>query len=114
MKRWFLALLLGCGNPADTDALVECDDAPVVTWDNFGAGFVLENCQPCHASSAADRHDAPEDVIFDSEADVALWAQEILERAASEDPTMPPQGGVEEDDRIRLATWLTCYPPVAQ
>ena len=39
--------------PADDSAAIDpfCVDQPVVTWANFGAGFVLEACQGCHAST---------------------------------------------------------------
>jgi len=110
VRPWFFAVLLGCAGGEDSD-LTLCEDAPVVTWDNFGAGFILENCQPCHASTAAYRHGAPEETTFDSEAEVAVWTNEILERATGQSPTMPPQGGVDEDERTQLAIWLTCYPP---
>lgn len=85
-----------------------CADAPVVTWDNFGAGFLTQHCDACHASSTLDRHDAPATVAFDSEDEVWQWADRILARTTGEEPTMPPQGGVSEDDRYLLEVWLTC------
>ena len=39
-----------------------------------------------------------------------FWSSRILARAASEDPTMPPEGGVDADDRQRLTWWLECAP----
>lgn len=84
-----------------------CTDAPVTTWDNFGAGFVTQNCQSCHASTADNREGAPEDVFFDSSDDVAAHADRMLVRVVDE-PTMPPQGGVSDDDRYRFEVWLRC------
>jgi uncharacterized membrane protein len=106
-------LLAACGDDADSppngdEPPVLCADAPLVTWDNFGAGFVKESCQPCHASTAPDRHDAPATVSFDTEEDVWGWAPQILDLATGEAPAMPPQGGVDEDDRFLLEVWLTC------
>jgi len=86
-----------------------CADAPVVTWNSFGHGFLLENCQSCHAQEAEDRHDAPAEVSFDTHPDALLWAARILERAAADPPTMPPQGGTSADDRALLSIWLTCW-----
>jgi uncharacterized membrane protein len=113
------ALLLGCtpdeetadppaatGDTGTADSF--CADAPVTTWDNFGAGFVTQHCQACHASSAPERNGAPTDVSFDTEDDVWMWADRILTRSAGEAPDMPPQGGVDEDDRYLLEVWLTC------
>lgn len=86
-----------------------CVDAPVVTWNNFGEGFLVENCQACHASTAPNRHDAPESVTFDTEEDVRTWKDRILARAAGDAPTMPPMGGTSPDDRYLLEVWLTCW-----
>jgi len=111
--RWLLPITFAACAPEDTDdeavdAL--CDGAPVTTWDNFGAGFLKENCQPCHASTVAvdDRQLAPVDVTFDTEADVWPLAEQILLQATGDEPAMPPRGGVTEDDRYRLEVWLTC------
>lgn len=104
-----LLALAGCGDAGPTEGLPEtCNGAPVTTWDNFGRGFLTENCQPCHASTAPDRQGAPEDVFFDTEVDMWHQATAILNRATGDDPAMPPRGGVTEDDRYRLEVMLTC------
>jgi uncharacterized membrane protein len=87
-----------------------CDDAALVTYENFGQGFMTENCQACHASTAPDRYDAPEEVFFDTKADAWYWRDRILARSAGDDASMPPNGGVDEDDRTRLRWWLECSP----
>ena len=93
--------------PASTDS---CAGAPIVTWDNFGAGFLNENCDSCHSSTVtgAARHEAPEKVRFDTKDEVWSWAIEILARATGDDPAMPPEGGPSDDDRTRLYWWLGC------
>jgi hypothetical protein len=104
------ALLVGvlaCGGAA-LDTADPCAEAPVVTWETFGEGFLRENCQGCHASSVVDRAGAPVDVTFDDEPQALAWRERILARAAVTAPTMPPQGGTTDDDRWRLRTWLTC------
>lgn len=109
-RALLLVCAVGCGDKEPVDsALAEfCADAPVVTWDNFGAGFILQECQPCHASTTANRQDAPENVTFDTVDQTWAWADRVLARAASEPATMPPQGGVDEDDRVLLEVWLLC------
>lgn len=104
-----LVVMAGCapGDPAVDDA-VFCADAPVTTWDNFGAGFVTENCRSCHMSASADRQEAPEDTNFDDEAATLEWADRILARAAGAEPSMPPEGGTDGDDRYLLEVWLRC------
>ena len=116
-----LAVLTGCGgdkgpgvggdsDPPDTGTLNPiCVDAPVVTWSSWGGGFVSQNCQSCHRSTSTDRHGAPPDVTFDSEADALSTADRILARSTGPEPTMPPSGGVSEDDRYLLEVWLTCW-----
>jgi uncharacterized membrane protein len=103
----WLVVLLACtgGETADSGA---CADAPVVTWETFGHGFVTENCQSCHASTTLDRHGAPESMVFDTVDDVWANADRVLVRAGAEPPTMPPEGGTTADDRELLQTWLTC------
>jgi hypothetical protein len=129
MKRPILSLLavvcIGCGDKsddtapqsvdtADTDTTEPvdtanlCTDVPIVTYNNFGEGFMTENCQGCHASTAADRYGAPAGVTFDTVKEVWTWQERILSRSAGDDASMPPAGGVSEDDRTRLEWWLLC------
>lgn len=117
IRRVGLALWLaacsdaGSGDPTTPAATGEppiCDEAPITTWDNFGAGFVTQHCQACHASTSLHRHGAPAEVTFDDEEQVWTWADRILVRSAGDDADMPPQGGVHADDRYRLEVWLTC------
>ena len=93
----------------DTGAPPWCADAPVVTWDSFGQGFVTEHCQACHASETADRNGAPADVVFDTHAAVQGQAARMLARAGGPDPSMPPRGGVPDDDIEKLEIWLQCW-----
>jgi mono/diheme cytochrome c family protein len=108
------ALLLGlaaCGDPEDTSLAALCDDAPVVTWNNFGDGFLTENCRACHSVNAYDRHDAPDDLNFDTLDDVRPQVPVMLAHTTGTAPDMPPEGGVAEDDRYLFEVWLKCYPP---
>jgi len=113
----FLAVLSTAFGPACDQGAVEpimveppdwCAEAPVTTWNNFGQGFLVENCQPCHASTSVDRHDAPESVTFDTPDEVADHRARILVKATGDAPDMPPAGGVSEEDRARLEAWLLC------
>ncbi|MCC6623618.1 MAG: hypothetical protein IT385_20335 [Deltaproteobacteria bacterium] len=111
-----LLALAACDDGADPHAPADvaatpldwCELAPVVTWDNFGQGFLVENCQPCHASASQARHEAPEDVVFDTLADTTRLAERVLIVATGDDPEMPPAGGVSPEDRALLEVWLRC------
>jgi len=96
-------------SPTPVDPASLCGDAPVVTWDNFGQGFMIENCQSRHATTSPNRYGASPDVHFDTLDDVLERQDRILARAAGENPTMPPDGGVSADDRWLLQVWLTCW-----
>ncbi len=106
------ALVADSGRPAaeDTGTIAPlCVDAPVVTWSSFGEGFMTQNCQSCHRTTSTDRRGAPVDIVFDTQRDVLDQADRILARATNIEPSMPPSGGVSEDDRYLLEVWLTCW-----
>lgn len=115
---WLWLVVWGCAtkasdpetSPSSTieDTADPCIDAPIVTWDNWGQGFLVENCQSCHRSTAPDRHGAPADVTFDDESSALALADRILDRCTSDPPTMPPRGGITTDDQALLVAWLTC------
>ena len=111
-----MLLVTACGTDEDGDTNAAADDSGFcaeadvgqVTWDNFGRGFVTERCQTCHASESLDRQGAPESVVFDTEEDVWGLASAMLDAATGDAPRMPPQGGVDEEDRFLLEVWLRC------
>jgi hypothetical protein len=95
----------------DTGTLLpvdDCDDAPLVNWNNFGEGFFIQNCNGCHHSETPHRYGAPESVIFDTAEDV--WDQKamVLYVAGGDVPSMPPQGGSTPTEREMLEIWLNC------
>ena len=99
-------------NVEDSIPLVNpaCEDAPALRYNNFGHGFLIENCNGCHAATATERYGAPEDVHFDDVDEAWLWSAQILLAVTGEEATMPPEGGVSEDDKQRLIWWLECAP----
>jgi len=107
----FSTLACGAGGaPAgDDSAATFCSDAPVVTWETFGHGFVTEHCQACHASTTLERNGAPRDVSFDTHDEVLALTDRILARSVGPAASMPPQGGVTPDDRQKLEIWLRCW-----
>jgi hypothetical protein len=113
----FLVALGGCAiddEPDETEEVgqadaTSCADAPTITWETFGEGFVTTHCQGCHASLSPDRRDAPDNVVFDEEADVLRMKTAILESAGTDEPTMPPTGGTSEEERLKLRIWLRCF-----
>jgi len=119
LPLFFFVHSLGCGSAttqdsssATTDTGTDaCADIPIVTYANFGEGFLLENCQGCHASTSANRHGAPEEVMFDSVEDAWNWSTVILAVATGDEQSMPPNGGISPDDQTRLEWWFSCAAP---
>ena len=105
---WLLwSTACAASGPAPDTGQELCDAAPVLTWENFGHGLVVERCQSCHASTASERHGAPDDVVFDTHAETLSHADRILLRVV-EEQTMPPQGGISVEDLERIELWLRC------
>lgn len=107
-----LGLLSACSGSssetADTDPA--CDTAPPVTWDGWADGFFRTYCTSCHSAEVEDRWGAPEGVDFDNEADVARYA-DAVQTVVIDEPTMPPAGGVYDDDLALLEVYLRCGLP---
>ena len=100
--------------------LAACDSAPMdmsdypcpptgttLTYDNFGAQFLDENCNTCHAAADGHRHGAPDSFRFDTLDEVHQHRDRIFVRSAASNNSMPP-GPVDppSDQRDQLADWL--------
>jgi hypothetical protein len=90
-----------------------CPQSSPLTYESFGAPFLLSYCTGCHSSQVTEarRQGAPLGVDFDSLADVRRWAGRIYERAADVHTTMPPAGGPSAELRKQLGEWLACGAP---
>lgn len=108
MRAPLCALLVACADKGGDSATGVCADAPTLTWASHGQAILTQWCQPCHATSAANRHGAPESVAFDTEAEALAWGERILAVSTGDDPTMPPGMPLPEEDRYRLEIWLSC------
>lgn len=90
-----------------------CPDDSYLSWENFGAPFMLTWCNGCHSEALPDgeRQGAPLNSNFDTLDDVRAWADDIWEESGDHNATMPPVGGPEEEERRLLAEWLACGAP---
>ncbi len=86
-----------------------CLRSPPLDYDNFGDGMIGRQCRPCHSALVreAQRGGAPLGIDLDSELDVFTWADRIQVRSV-ELKTMPPAGGMLEEERDLLQEWLRC------
>ena len=92
---------------ADTGDTADCSAAPEVTWEGWAQGFFRTYCASCHSASAPDRHGAPEDLNFDTLAEVQAQAAAIR-GSVLEQGSMPVGGGVTEEARTLLEVFLRC------
>lgn len=109
--RWLASALLAlaaCGTDTEPP---RCPDTPL-TYDTFGAPFLISWCRGCHSREVAEemRQLAPLDVNFDTLADVSRHGARIGLRAGP-GGTMPPAGGPSADERALLAEWIRCGAP---
>ena len=92
---------------ADDTAAFDCESAPAVTWEGYAQGKFLAHCEGCHATDTPKRYGAPEPVTFDTEADIRTWKDRIIVRMLEQED-MPPAGGLTDDEKYLLNTYLIC------
>lgn len=80
----------------------------MLTWANFGEGFVTEQCMGCHASTTQERFGAPAEVVLDDVDDVWALRDDILAVSVGDGATMPPGSPAPEEEQEKLRLWLTC------
>lgn len=109
--KWLLLLLVACDPAPVTIDEMTCNGT-TLTYDSFGAAFMAENCNTCHAASTGNRHGAPASFTFDTLDEVRAHKARIFVRAAGPNTSMPP-GPVDPpaDARDMLAEWLACGAP---
>ena len=83
-----------------------------LTYESFGATFVGTNCQNCHGQPESARKGAPPNFDFGSGQSIRDHRDRIFERAAGSNDSMPPgPDDIPEEERDKLAEWLSCGAP---
>lgn len=113
MSVWLWVLACGSGGvpedtakasaSGDTGTPEACDQG----WDDWANGFFTTYCLSCHSVTSARRHDAPENINFDTLDDTLSLIDRVQARVIV-DETMPVGGGVPADALLRLDDWLQC------
>ncbi|MDD9940626.1 MAG: hypothetical protein OXU20_06145 [Myxococcales bacterium] len=90
-----------------------CPQGSELTWENFGAQFVLAHCTGCHGRDrmGVDRKGAPAAVTFDGPPAIRGLAGRIWAVSADDNATMPPVGGPPAYERRLFGEWLACGAP---
>ena len=108
-----LAALTACSSP--TGSTCPTDSPP--TYATFGQQFFQTYCLDCHSVNSTNRHGAPRDQNYDTEAEIKAHADEIdSEAAAGPDATntdMPRLDGRNRtaptvEERKLLGQFLAC------
>lgn len=94
--------MLACGGVSSADG----EECSPFYYENFGAGFMTEHCQGCHADGATDREGAPQAIFFDDVSSILEHRDTIIYEI--EEETMPPAGGITEEERAAAVEWLNC------
>lgn len=92
-----------------------CPEESALTYEDFGAPFVITWCNGCHSSGMPpeERAKAPASVNFDTLDDVRFHADRMWARAADHNTTMPPVAGPDDIEREMLGEWLACGAPAS-
>lgn len=110
-----LAVAACGGGGSPTGSACPTTDPP--TYASFGQQFFATYCTSCHSASSTNRHDAPGNHNYDSEAEIRKHADAIDEEAAAgpdaTNTSMPEIGGTvvskpSQADREKLGQYLAC------
>jgi uncharacterized membrane protein len=83
-----------------------------LTYGSFAQPFFVGYCNTCHSAPNGQRNGAPDDYVFDTQAEIVSHADRIFALAADTNTGMPPgPEGVPSAERVRLAEWLACGAP---
>jgi uncharacterized membrane protein len=117
MHRLFCLLVFAACTHTPSGATCPDNEADRPTYDNFGREFMETYCTSCHSAAAPDRHGAPLDQNYDSEADVRQHAIEIDAHAAAgpngintsmPDVAGPVHAAPSQAEREMLGRFLAC------
>ena len=94
-----ILFLFACG--------LDCSDDPYApTYENWAEGFFLSKCLPCHGEAVQEVFGAP-NIQLASYSDV-YHLRDTIRRFVLEEQSMPPGGGLFEDEKLMLEQWLDC------
>ena len=112
MRSWRSAILALVVSACGEDRRAATCATPRVTYETFGAPFVLDWCRGCHSAQLIPsmRQDAPLSVNFDTLAELRAQAERIRELAGTT-ARMPPRGGPSPEERELLVEWIDCGMP---
>ena len=106
-----IMLVLACAS-GQIDSASTCEDAQLVEWNYWAHGFFSTYCNGCHSIDSPNRFGAPEQINFDTEANVLALSQSVY-TSVLVNQTMPKGGGIEQSELDNLRTYLHCWTEVS-
>lgn len=107
-----VTLLSACGTDAapPSERPDPACETSILTYDNFGALFMLDWCRGCHSAAIPEdmRQGAPLEFNFEDLDTIRELAPRIALKATGAMPVMPPAAGPSDEERALLAEWLAC------
>lgn len=83
-----------------------------LTWQSFGQGFFVANCNRCHSVPQDQRQGAPDGIEFNTVDEVRQRKDRIYVLSAGPNDSMPPgPDDPPREERDKLAEWLACGAP---
>ncbi|MBM74892.1 MAG: hypothetical protein CMK59_05790 [Proteobacteria bacterium] len=110
LNQTLMLMLLSCGG-VQHDSSSPCYGAEQVEWNYWARGFFDTYCRGCHSSTTVNRFGAPDNINFDSEAEVLSQANAIYDSVILRQ-SMPKGGGLEDKDMESLRVYLQCWGDV--
>src|SRR5262249_53880932 len=83
MMKYLAALFLVFAAACDSSTGSTCPPTNPPNYATFGMQFMETYCLDCHSANSANRHNAPGDLNFDTEADIKKHAADIDAVAAA-------------------------------
>jgi uncharacterized membrane protein len=117
MRKLYSLLLLSALAACDTPSGATCPPTSAPDYATFAQPFFETYCLDCHSSHSTNRHGAPGDQNFDTEADIKKHAEEIDAQAASgpdaTNTAMPEKSAnvltlPSKQEREMLGQYLAC------
>ena len=114
-----IAGLSGCNDDEGRPTGATCPTASPPTYADFGRTFFATYCMGCHSAAANDRHGAPAELNWDTQAEVDAHLAEIDREAASgpsaTNRLMPEaEPDPTDDERKTLGEFLACERQAAK
>lgn len=103
-------LLFSCKDSPSSEP-EHCDEE-YINYHTVAQPFLRTYCTSCHSEqlSGPSRYGAPGNINLDTLKDARNWAQRIRARSIDSN-TMPPSGGIRDEEKALLEKWLECGTP---